>query len=405
MNQDFVAVIDLGSTKAVCLAASADENGEVKVEAVASTPCSALKRGVLVDPSEAGRAIDVVARQVEQAVGHELGGLVFGVSGAITESMTGQGLKMVIPKGRQITNQDVLEVINHSQSLVLPSDREQIQALPREFRVDGERNVKKPVGMPGSKLEVFTVVLTGHATALDAYEKAARAATRQIDQLVVAPLASGVGILTPEEMELGTMVIDLGGGTTDVSVFIDGSLAYTGTIPAGANYVTSDISQLLKTSLDEAERLKITYGEAYAGAVPDTDTVEVLQSGQVQARPMQRKVLCEIIESRMREIAKLALHQAEKSGLYESLPGGIVLTGGGARLANSDKVFQEQLKHLRVRVAEPDLGKKLGKQTGMATAAGLARFAIQCKEEVAPANGSPAWRSKVRSLFSMISGR
>ncbi|HSI72346.1 MAG TPA: cell division protein FtsA, partial [Fimbriimonas sp.] len=322
MNQDSVAVLDLGSTKAVCVAASIDEKGTVKIDAVASTPCNALKKGVLMEPSEASRCIEVVADRVAKETGRSIDSLVVGFGGAQFECLTGQGLKHVVPKGRLVTHQDVLEVVNHSQSLVLPAGKEQVQAVPREFRVDGEREVQKPVGMPASKLEVFTCVVAGETAALDAYDKAVKGAGREIEQFVLTPLASGLGVLTPEEMDLGALVIDLGGGVTTVAAFKGGSIAYAGSIPAGSNYVTSDISQLLKTSLEEAERLKVTYGGAYAGVIPDTERVDVMQAGQTVARPMQRKVLCEIIESRMREIAKLVLHHAEKSGLYASLPGG-----------------------------------------------------------------------------------
>jgi cell division protein FtsA len=405
MNEDLVAVLDLGSTKAVCLAASADDKGEVKVESVATTPCNAMKKGSLADPQEATRAIELLTSRVEKETGRPVHSLYVGFGGTQFECVNGQGLKIVVPKGRQITNQDVLEVINHSQSLVLPPDREQLQVIPREFRVDGERNVQKPIGMSASKLEAFTCIVTGQTSVTEAYTRAVRNAGKKVEQFVLAPLASGIGVLTAEEMDLGALVIDIGGGTTSVSVFTNGSLAYSAVIPAGSFYVTSDISQLLKTSIEEAERLKTTYGSAYANVIPDTERVDVMQVGQTSMRPMQRKVLCEIVESRMREIGKLVMHHVEKSGYYASLPGGVVLTGGGAQLANTDKLFQDQLKHLRVRVAEPDLGKKHGKQPGMATVAGLARYALQCREDVSPTSDGPMWRTKVRTLFSMISGR
>ncbi len=405
MNEELVAVLDIGSTKAVCLVASADEKGDVKVEAVASTPCKALKKGALGDPAEAARAIELVTGRVEKDTSQTIQTLFVGFGGTQFECLNGQGLKIVIPKGRQITNQDVLEVINHSQSLVLAAEKQQMQVIPREFRVDGERNIQKPIGMPAGKLEAFTCIVAAETASLDAYDRAVKSAGKAVDQFVLSPLASGIGVLTTEEMDLGSLVIDIGGGTTSVSIFANGSLAYSAVIPAGSNYVTSDISQLLKTSLDEAERLKTTYGSAYAHVIPDTERVDVMQDGQTSLRPMQRKVLCEIIESRMREIGKLVVHHIEKSGYYATLPGGVVLTGGGAQLPNTDKLFQDQLKHLHVRVAEPDFGKKHGKQVGMATAAGLARYALQCREDISPTSDGPMWRSKVRSLFSIISGR
>jgi cell division protein FtsA len=364
-----------------------------------------MRRGVLADLEETAGAISTVVRRVQQDVGQEIHSLVVSVTGAHIESMNAQGLKPIVPRSRLITYQDVMEVINHSRAQVLPPDREQIQAIPREFRVDGQRDVRKPVGMSGSKLEVVTYIVTGQTGAIQNIEKAVGYAGKKVEQMVLAPMASGIGTMLQEEMDLGAAVVDIGGGTADLGVFSNGTIAYSACVPIGSSHITSDVSKLLKTSPEEAERLKTHFGSALAKPVSEKESVDVMQLGQLHPRPLQRHVLAEIIEARMREIATMVRQHLQRSGFDAILPGGVVLTGGGSLLPHTDKLFQETLKHLRVRVAEPDLGVGFGRDAGLATAAGLARFALQCQDEVIPVNNSPLWRDRVRSLFSIISGK
>ncbi|MGV3616722.1 MAG: cell division protein FtsA [Fimbriimonas sp.] len=405
MKNDLLTVLDLGATKVTCLAATADGSDGMKIEALATTPCKGIRRGVIADMDETATAIDAVVRRVQADLSTDIQGVIVGVSGTHIEGVNAQGFKPIVPRSRLITHQDVLEVINHSRALVLPPDREQIQALPREFRVDGQRDVRKPIGMNGSKLEVVTYIVTGQTTAIQNLEKAINRSGKKVEQMVLKPLASGIGVLTPEELELGTIVVDIGGGTTDLAIFVSGSLAYTASLPIGASHVTGDISKLLKTSPEEAENLKLTYGNAVGRLVSDKESVDVQQIGQPVARPLQRRVLCEIIESRMRELAVMVRQHVEKSGLMGTLPGGMVLTGGGAQLAGTDKLFDEVLKHMRVRVAEPDLDSRFPSQPGLGTAVGLARYGLQCQDDITPASGAGGWKERVRGLFSLLGGR
>ncbi len=374
----------------------------MSIDALATTPCRGMRRGQVADIAEVSRAIGVVCKQVQQDVEEEIQALVVGISGGHIEGMTSRGYKPIVPPGRKLTHQDVMEVINHSRAVTIPPEREQIQSLPREFRVDGKPNVHKPAGMAGSKLEVVTYILTGQASSLQSVEQAVAGAGKRVEQMVIQSLASGIGVLTPEEMELGVAVVDIGGSTTDIAIFLKGSIAYSASIPLGGIAVTNDLSQLLKTSPEEAERLKIEAGCAVAALVEERQSVDVLQLGQPEARPMQRRVLCEIVQSRMREVTNMVAAQLEKSALSAVLAGGIVLTGGGSALSGTDKLFEETCKRMKVRVAEPNLGR-FPKQVGMATAVGLASFTIQCCDELTPADGILPWRDRVKSLFSMLS--
>ncbi|MBN9502497.1 MAG: cell division protein FtsA [Armatimonadetes bacterium 55-13] len=406
---DWTAVLDIGSSKVVCLVAMDDGEGGIDLQGLGVAECKGVKRGVVTDLEETSRAIDAAVRRVEQQIGEKIESLITGVTGTHLEGHNAMGFVPIYPRSRQITREDVLQVINHSRQFMIPPDREMIQALPREFKIDGQRGVQRPIGMNGSKLEVTTYIVTGQTTHIQNIEKATQMTGRRVDQMVVTSLASGLGVLTPDEIELGAVVVDIGEGVTDIGVFQGGSIAYSATIPIGSGLVTSDISKLLRCSPDEAERLKVMHAHATSAGVDERDSVQVIQLGHDEPRALQRKVLCEITESRMRELAVMVRQQIEKSGLYAMLPGGVVLTGGGALLSGSEKLFTEVLKHLRVRHAEPRLYAGHGMDTdrsGLATAAGIARFAIQCfDDELGPASGSGGWKERIRTIFSLISGK
>ncbi len=403
-----VTVLDLGSTKAVCLAAEPDGAGGLEVRGLAVADCKGLRRGIVNDLEETASAIETVVRRVQKETGEEIQGLVVSIGGTHVEGINAQGFVPIYPKSRAIQREDVLQVINHSRQLMLQPDREQIQAMPREFRIDGQRGIKHPIGMNGSKLEVVTYIVTGQTTHIQNIEKAVGMAGKRIEHMVLQPLGSGLGVLTEEEMELGVAVVDIGGGTTDVGVFSGGSIAYSATIPVAGLLVTSDLSKLLKTTPEEAERLKLECGNTNPKAVSDTESVSVMQLGQTQLRPLQRRVLVEIIESRMRELAMMVKQQIEKSGMVGMLPGGIVLTGGGSLLPGADKLFSDILKLGRVRIGEPSIQgphSSTLNQAGMATVVGLAQFAVQfADDELAPAE-SGNWKERIRTIWSALGGK
>lgn len=390
-----VAVLDLGTSRAVCAYVEAVGDGTVRVVSQAEAPNRGLRRGVPTDLEETAKAIDNVVREVQRAVGGELEALVVSVSGAHLEGLNGHGYKPVVPRGRSITYQDVMEVVTHSRSLVLPPDREQIQAIPREFRVDGLRDVKRPIGMGGGTIEAITFIVTGSVAAVQNVERSVTMTGHKVEQMVASPLAAGLGVLSTAEIELGSAVVDLGAGTTGLGVFTGGSLSSMACLPVGAALVTSDVSKLLKTSPEEAERLKLAHAVATAKGLSERETVEVTQLGQTLARPLQRKVLVEIVESRLRETAIMVSQHIEKAGFAGMLPCGVVLTGGGAKLPGIDGLFEEEMPHLKVRLAPPV-------ETGSAVALGLARWVLHCHDDLVPALGSNDWKDRVRTLFSIF---
>lgn len=393
-----VVALDLGSARATAVLARLGEEG-VEVLHVADVPSRGVRRGVVTDLEAGAHSADAALRKIADAAGREIASVIVAVSGVHVEGTNGQGLKTISPGGRTITNQDVLEVVNNSRTVMFPPDREGFQALPREFRVDGQRGILRPVGMSGGRLEVTTYLVSGQIAHLKNLERAVSLNGRRVQETVLAPLAAGIAVLTQEELEAGAAVVDVGAGKTDLAVFVGGSLAYSATVPLGSGSVTGDLSNLLKTGPEEAERLKIEHAEATAKDVDPRDVVEVQQLGQPVRRPMQRVVLCEIVESRVREIARMVAQHIEKSGFGPMLPSGIALTGGGSRMRGLGDVFSEACR-MRVRCAAPDLGARESRPE-LAVAVGLAQFALDEADDLTPLTHGGFYQ-RVRSLISLI---
>lgn len=409
MNSTRVTVVDLGSAKTVCLVAEMTERGKVRVVGSGVEASKGVRRGAVVDLEEATRGVREAVKLAFEGAPTEGERAFVGVGGPHVHGTTSRGYVPLYPKSRQITREDVLQVIKHSRQVSLPPDEEQIQAMPQTFSVDGENGVQRPIGMSGGRLEVTTFLVTGQTGHIQNVERAVTQAGLKVEQMVLQSLASGLGVLNPEALDLGCAVIDLGAGTTDIAVFAKGALVASASLPIGSQLVTSDLSKLLKTSPDEAERLKTEFGSAVLDGIPEGDTVPVLQLGQAHTRPLARRVLCEIVQSRMREIATMARQQIEKSGMLGVLPGGVVLTGGGSLLSGAEALFEETLKQGPVRIGRPrDAGFEFPgcEDPGMASAAGLARFALQnVDDEFSPVGGTDDWKDRIRTFWSLFSGR
>jgi cell division protein FtsA len=380
-------ILDFGDTH---IAAGIANGPRGALEAFSSVPVAGLKKGVVSQTSLVSTAI----KQAIEGLGKDVSGLpvVVNLSGGHVEVMPTQGLKLISPKNRAVTHHDVMEVVNHSRSIVLPNDREQIHIVPRGFRIDGRAGVQDPVGEPAFRLEVESLLVTAHRESVRMLLDALEAAGIEDARLVMGALASGLGALTEKEIRAAAIVIDIGGGVTDVSMFRDGSLAAAASLPVGSYSITQDIAQLLKTSTEEAERLKLSHGNAFPLDVAESATVEVQQLGQPVPRPMQGKVLAEIIESRVREILRLS-KQAVENGRPGSVAGvPVILTGNGARLPGIDRLAAITFGESAVKTV---LTAK-----GTATLIGLGAYAAQSEEEVTPVEQPTSWKDRFKGLLA-----
>lgn len=409
MNQRVRTVVDLGSAKVVCLAGMRADDGLIDVVAASIVPCKGLRRGVVCDLDAAAESLTRAFAEIRQTSGFEVEEVAITVNGSHLESMNAQGVAPIFPKSRTIKRDDVLAVINHSRQVMPEPDREQIQAIPREFRVDGQRGVAHPIGMSGGRLEVLTHLITGHSPHLHNLERAVSMAGATVGQMVAQPVASGLGATSADAREHGCAVVDLGAGTTSLAVFSAGAVAHSAVIPLGGANVTSDLSKLLKTSPEEADRLKFEDGNAVAASVQAGENVEVWQIGLDAPRLLDRRVLCEIIESRVREIALMVKAEIERSGLMGMLPAGVILTGGGSEMDGIDRLYGEIIPSMQVRKGRPRVSAKSRLSTtnpALSGAIGLAEFAIGSDdEELTPASGLGSWKDKIRTLKALLGGK
>jgi cell division protein FtsA len=402
-----IAAIDIGSTKAVTVIAELDTSGAPRVVAVGQAKCNGLKRGTVVDIEETARAVVESIRKAEQMANRKITDVVVSITGDHLHSKPSKGLVPILNPSRTITREDVHRVINHSKQIVLEGERELILAVPRAFKVDGNDGVSRPIGMSGERLEVSTLLITGLTTHLENLEKCVSRAQVEAENFVPQHLATGLAVASPTEKEMGVAIIDIGGGTTDVAVYTDGSIAFIGMVPIGSRHITSDISILLKTSTDEAERIKLEGGTCLPDSVGERDAIPVEQVGSNQRRPFAKKALAEIVAARTKEILQMVKNEVAGECDIERLGAGAILTGGGSKLAGAQE-FAESILGVPVRVGKPEQLAGLGDMLAgpeYSTAVGLVKYAFKSREDESVAAEAGDWRKLFGSIKSIFAPR
>jgi cell division protein FtsA len=346
-----------------------DEYGRLNVAGAGEAPNDGLRKGVVVNIDKTVSAIQSAVLAAERMAGFRVESVVVSVAGPHIWSQNSRGVVAVSRADREIALADVERVVEAARAVSIPNDRQVIHLIPRAFTVDGQDGVKDAVGMTGQRLEVETNIVTGAQTALQNVIKCVHQSGFDVDDVVCQGLAAGEAVLTPNEIELGACAIDIGAGTTDVAVYNEGALLRLAVLPVGGNHVTNDIAIGLRTTLAEAETLKLGYGHTLPDVIPIEERVDVHQVGGDRIQAMPRRYLAEIIGPRMREIFQMARDEVRKSGYDGLLPAGIVVTGGGARLMGTTDAAQ----------AVFDMSVRLGVANGLgglADKAGGPAFAV-----------------------------
>lgn len=352
MVEEVLVAIDVGTTKVCALIGEVTADGTLNIIGKGCKPSAGIKKGKVVNIDQTVQSIAGAVESAERASGYELRGAYVGVGGDHVQSQNSRGTVAVSGHHREVTREDIHRATEIARAVNIPSDREVLHVLPRGFTVDGQEGVKDPLGMSAIRLEVETHIVTGAATAVQNLSKCVQQAKVGIDEWVAGPLASAEAVLSDTEKELGVVVADLGAGTTDLCVFLDGSPLHTMVLPVGGNNVTNDVAIGLKTSLGEAEDLKVRFGTCDVRSVVPEELVPVEVIGESQGRTVQRAEVCSIIEARMRELFELIGAEIARAGHGGMLPAGLVLTGGGAQLAGAAELGRQVLQ-MPVRVAAP----------------------------------------------------
>lgn len=401
-----IVSIDVGTTKVCTLVGKMDEGGALRIVGVGVVPSKGLRKGVVVNVNETTEAIAASVEKAQRISGHEIERAHVGVAGAHISSFNSRGV-VAVPRGHSITQGDVNRVLDAALAIAIPYNREVIHVVPRSYVVDGQDGVRDPLGMHGFRLEVEAHIITGAATSIHNLAKCISQVDIEIDELVLAPLASGEAVLTNNEREMGVVLADIGGGTTDMAIFIEGSIWHTAVLAVGGNHLTNDVAVGLRAPFDTAKEIKEKYGYARSEGVAADETIDVAVFGEDSWQAVSRQFLSEIIEARAAEIFNLMLQEVKRSGYDGLLPAGVVLCGGASELAGMRELGRDILQ-LPTRIGPPrDLLGLVDALSSPAYATGVGLLLWGLREE---ANRVPSerpiglWQRIVHWLRSFLPG-
>lgn len=373
VNKSNVIVgLDIGTTTIAVVVAESFPDGRLDILGVGNAPSRGLRKGVVINIEATVESIAKAVAQAETMAGCEISAVYAAISGSHIKGLNSHGIVGI--KSKEVSPGDIDRVIEAAKAVAIPLDREILHVLPQEFIIDEQDGIREPLGISGVRLEAKVHLVTGAVASAQNIVKCANRCGLTVRDIVLASLASGKAVVSPEEQELGVCLIDIGGGTSDLIVFHNGAVRHTSVISVGGNHITNDIAAGLRTPLSSAEEIKCRFGTAQVEQVSRDETLEVPSTGGRQARVLSKLVLAEIIEPRVTEIFSLIHKDLIRSGCDELLTSGIVLTGGSANLSGIAQVA-EQVFNVPVRVGRP-MGFEgltdLVKGPEYATAVGLA---------------------------------
>ncbi len=345
--------IDVGSSKVCALVGEVDNDGVVRVIGVGLTPSRGIRKGVVVNVADATAAIAAAVEQAERTSGYKIERAYIGLSGTHISSLNSRGVVGISRREQGIMPEDVDRALDAAHAIAVPHNQEVIHVIPRGYIVDGQSGVRDPVGMHGFRLEVEAHIVTASSTAIQNLVKCVEGAGVGVDELVLSSIAAGGAILTETEREMGVVLADIGAGTTDIAIFIDGTVWHTVTLGIGGEYITGDIAIGLRLPPATAEQIKIQYGHARVAQISDDDRFTVPAIGSGTPQVVLRWKLTEIIEARVEEIFLMVQQEIKRSGYDGLLSAGVVLCGGTVQLSGIQELARDILG-LPVRIGMPE---------------------------------------------------
>jgi cell division protein FtsA len=379
MKPDIVVGLDVGTSK-VCAVVAEIDRSMITILGTGISPAAGLRKGIIISIDAAVDSIRKAIREAEVSSGVGIKSVSVTFSGAHIKGFASTGAVGI--RGKEVRAADVARVIESAQTVYTPLDREVLHIVPTEFKLDGQEGITDPVGMRGVRLEVAVYIITGAASSMQNLLKCCEKAGVEISEVVCEPFASAESVLTSDEKQFGTILIDIGGGTTGIALFKDNSLRHASVIGIGGNHLTNDIAVGLRIPVPEAERLKKVSGAAFGSIVGNSDEITIVHAGG-QARTLPRSYLVEILQPRCEEMLELIKEEIRKCSGYETAICGVVLTGGASLLNGFDRMTESVLG-LPVRVGSPENVKGLWaavRSPLFSSAVGL--IARQCEESEA----------------------
>lgn len=399
-KDELIVGLDIGTTKICAVVSERTENG-IDIVGIGTHPSRGLRKGVVVDIDATVNSIKNAVEEAELMADCEITSVYAGIAGGHIRAFNSHGVVAV--KDQEVREIDVKRVIDAAKAVAIPMDREVIHVIPQEFIIDDQDGIREPLGMSGVRLEAKIHIVTAAVTSAQNIIKCCNRAGLNVIDIVLEPLASAQAVLAGDEKDLGVCMIDIGGGTTDIAVFSDGSIKETSVLGLGGYHLSNDIAVGLRTPFDEAERIKKKFGVASARYLPGDDILTVPSVGGRRPREVSRKILCEIIEPRVEEILTLAHQELLRAGLEDKIPSGLVLTGGASALAGLTELAEE-IFETPVRQGVPDhIGglQDVVRSPMYSTGVGLVLFGYLQRTE----QGQSLFRIRDESIFGRVKQR
>lgn len=355
-NERIVVGLDIGTTKVCAVVASIDDRDRIHILGVGKAASEGLNRGVVVNIDKTVNAIKTAVEQAQLASGIEVNSVNVGIAGDHIRSIRSKGVITINNRDKEITVQDVERLLEDCQRIMLPPDQQILHVIPQEFVVDGQDGISDPVGMSGMRMEAEVHIITGLVSAAKNLYRCVERAGFQVADIILEPLASSYAVLDDEEKEAGVVLVDIGGGTTDLAVFQDNTIRHTAVIAIAGKKVTDDIRMGLSVLDDQAEKLKQKHGECFVDMIEEDESITIPGIAGRPPKEITKSILAKIIQARMEEILEIIAIEVKRSGYADSLSAGIVLTGGGSLIRNICPLANEVL----------GLDAKIGKPLGLA---------------------------------------
>lgn len=347
-EEKYVVALDIGTSKVCVLVGEINDRNQLEIIGKGTSPMKGTRRGNIINLDQAIDAVKKAIDEAEVMAGLQIEGVYVGLAGDHIRSVNSRGVVSVVGKHKEIAREDIDRVIEASKSINIPAELELLHVIPREFVVDGQDGIHDPLGMTASRLEANVHIVTGARTHNQNVLTCVNKAGIAVQELVLEQLCAAEAVLTQDEREMGVLLMDIGAGTTDYAVFLEGNVVHTNVLPVGAGHFTSDISVVLRTPMEDAERIKKRYGCALSSLVTEDDPIEVPTVGGRAPKILSKQELTGILEPRAAEIAKLVYRDLEKVGLEKEIRSGVVLVGGGAEMDGMvemvEQVFDQQAR-------------------------------------------------------------
>lgn len=375
-QDELIVGLDIGTTKVCCIIGEVTEEG-VDIIGIGTHASKGLAKGVVINIDATAQSIKHAVEEAELMAGVEVARVYAGIAGAHIKGFNSNGIVPI--KENEVTVQDVARVVDAARAVAIPMDREILHVIPQEYIIDGQGGIKEPIGMSGVRLEAKVHIVTGATTSAQNVSKCAKRCGLEVGDLVLEQVASAEAVLSDDEKELGVAVVDIGGGTTDIAVFVGGSVVHTSVLTLGGHHLTNDIAVGLRTPLKAAELIKQRYGCALVEKIGAEEVIQVPSVGGRPPRTIQRQILGDIIEPRVEEIFALVAREIQLSGYEDKLGSGVVITGGSTALAHIDTLAEHVLGRM-VRIGSPrNVGGLVDvvQNPKFSTAVGLVQYGAQ----------------------------